>query len=191
MLGTTEERNILDSYDSMLENPTKIFPSFIGINTTKCGTTDRIFRLDVGMSKTFDYEDFYKEFAELYREVQSSTEIVSDTLIPASDLLEDITVETLEQKIKDNPHYIKKLFFLLVKYILSRAPQLLHITTSQVTEVFRASLTNTLKYMCRNNSKIIPPDGHILYVPFYAIIAFIDNTTIKVLQNTTLKNYLS
>jgi hypothetical protein len=187
MLGTTEERNILDSYDSMLENPTKIFPSFIGINTSKCGTTDRIFRLDVGMSKTFDYEDFYKEFAELYREVQSSTEITSDTLIPASDLLEDITVETLAKIINQNPHYIKKLFFLLVKYILSRAPQLLHFTTNKETEVFRASLTNTLKYMCRDNSKIIPPDGHVLYVPFYAIIAYIDCTTIQKPYN----NYLT
>jgi hypothetical protein len=41
--------------------------------------------------------------------------------------------------------------------------------------------------MCRNNSKIIPPDGHVLYVPFYAIIAYIDCTTIQKPYN----NYLT
>jgi hypothetical protein len=190
--GTTILRNILDSYDSLLDdhtynpklndptnksifsNPTTNFPSFIGINTTKCGENDRIFRLDVGMSKAFDDEYFYKEFAELYENSKS---------------IEDINENTLERIINPTPHshYIKKLFFLLIKYILSRAPQLLHITTSQVTEVFRASLTNTLKYMCRNNSKIIPPSGHVLYVPFYAIIAYIDCTTIQKPYN----NYLT
>jgi hypothetical protein len=85
----------------------------------------------------------------------------------------------------ENSHSIKTLFFLLVKYVLSRAPQLLHITTSQVTEVFRASLTNTLKYMCRDNSKIIPPDDHILNIPFYAIIAYIDNCSTQ--DNTAIK----
>jgi hypothetical protein len=72
--------------------------------------------------------------------------------------------------------------FLLVK-ILSRAPQLLHMTTTPNTEVFRASLINTLKYMCRDNSKIIPPNDHCLHVPFFAIIAYIDCTTIQKYNN--------
>lgn len=169
----------------MLENPTKIFPSFIGINTTKCDKNDRIFRLDVGMSKAFDDYSFYKQITKLYKK-SKSTVIASGTLNLISVLPDPITVKTLTEIIDQNSHYIKTLFFLLVKYILSRAPQLLHMTTDQVTEVFRASLTNTLKYMCRNNSKIIPPDDHILYVPFYAINAFIDNITIQKPYNNHL-----
>jgi hypothetical protein len=217
MSGTTEKRNILDSYasleddhryksklddptkESIFSNPTTNFPSFIGINTTKCGENDRIFRLDVGMSKAFDDKHFYTEFAELYREFQPSTEITSDNSKSVSDsesdsefdydMNEDITENTLERKIKNNPHshYIKKLFFLLVKYILSRAPQLLHFTTNKDTEVFRASLTNTLKYMCRDNSKIIPSTKNVLYDLFFAIIAFIDNTTISAPYSNYLK----
>jgi hypothetical protein len=187
MFGTTEERNIHDSYNSMLRNDGKIFPSFIGINTTKCDTNDRIFRLDIAMSKAFDDSTLYKEFNELYKESKSTatataTVIPSDTLNPESYLSDGITKNTLAKIINQNPQYIKRLFFLLVK-ILSRAPQLLHMTTTPNTEVFRASLINTLKYMCRDNSKIIPPNDHCLHVPFFAIIAYIDCTTIQKYNN--------
>ena len=199
--STTEEKNILNSYDSIFKNSKIEFPLFIGINTTKCGTDDRIIRLDVGMSKAFDNEFFYTEFKKLYYPIKyidtgtgtgtgTESDSASDFDFDSSEDISNLTLERIMNE--ENSHHIKKLFFLLVKYVLSRAPQLLHITITKETEVFRASLTNTLKYMCRNNNIIIPQDDHVLNTPFYAIIAYIDNcsTRDKTAIQMPYRNYL-
>ena len=182
MSGTTEEKNILDSYDtidSILDNPTIEFPSFIGINTTKCDSTDRIFRLDVGMSKAFDDEYFYKKFDELYEKHSGLSNIKTDEdkikFLKHDDFLQLLTLK------ENNPelhHYMKEQFFLLIKYVLSRAPQLLHITNTKQTKVFRASLTNTLKYMSRDNIRLIPSD-EVKNILFLITVAYIDQAEIS------------
>jgi hypothetical protein len=172
MSGTTEEKNILDSYDSILDNPTIEFPSFIGINTTKCGLTDRIFRLDVGMSKAFD-DVFYEEFKKLYNTVLPIIGLDNRKPIKHDDF-----IDLFWDKVNDLFRYIKNQFFLLIKYVLSRAPQLLHITITGKTEVFRASLTNTLKYMSRDNSKLIPSDNN-KKILFLKTVAYIDQAEIS------------
>ena len=180
MSGTTEEKNILDSYDtidSILDNPTIEFPSFIGINTTKCDSTDRIFRLDVGMSKAFDDEYFYKKFDELYEKHSELSNIKTD-----EDKIKSLKHDDFLQLLKENNpelhHYMKEQFFLLIKYVLSRAPQLLHITNTKQTKVFRASLTNTLKYMSRDNIRLIPSD-EVKNILFLITVAYIDQAEIS------------
>lgn len=184
--GDTEEKNILDSFELISEHIIRPnFPSFIGINTTKCGTNDRIFRLDVGMSKAFDDNIFYEEFQKLYSiktpgliqtDPDSNPDSNPDPDVYSTQDFNDLILYG------EMASYMKLQFFLLTKYVLSRAPQLLHLNITNKSKVIRASLTNTLKYMSRDNTKLIPTkenaESKFKFVCFMATVAYIDNTEI-------------
>ena len=123
------------------------------------------------MTKAYDEEKMYKDFSKLYDETKNYKKI---------DVFVDKIEPTMINKLDSNFSYsIKKLFYLLIKYIVSRSPQLLYIKNYH-NQIIRVSLVNTLKKMNRilDNHTIIPSKDHPLYIPFIAVVSYIDNSDI-------------
>lgn len=176
--GSTREIDIYNSLSVLSKNfdfEKDKFPQYLGITASICNdiTNNKIYRLDVGMTKALDEEKMYKDFSKLYDETKNYDKI---------DIFIDKVDPNMVKKLDFTFSYsysIKKLFYLLIKYIVSRSPQLLYIKNYQ-NQIIRASLVNTLKKMNRilDNHTIIPPKEHPLYIPFIAVVSYIDNSDI-------------
>ena len=174
--GSTREIDIYSSLSALSKDydfEKNRFPQYLGITASICNnvTDNKIYRLDVGMTKAYDEEKMYKDFSKLYDETKNYKKI---------DVFVDKIEPTMINKLDSNFSYsIKKLFYLLIKYIVSRSPQLLYIKNYH-NQIIRASLVNTLKKMNRilDNHTIIPSKDHPLYIPFIAVVSYIDNSDI-------------
>ena len=176
--GLTKEIDIYGSLSSLSKDynfEKDKFPQYLGITASICNnvTNNKIYRLDVGMTKAYDEEKMYKDFSKLYDETKNYRKF---------DLFVDKIDPSMIKKLDPTFSYsIKKLFYLLIKYIVSRSPQLLYIKDYQ-NQIIRASLLNTLKKMNRilDNHTIIPSNDHPLYIPFIAVVSYIDNCDIMI-----------
>jgi hypothetical protein len=174
--GSTKEIDIYSSLSALSKDydfEKNRFPRYLGITASICNdvTNNKIYRLDVGMSKAFDEEKMYRDFSRLYDETKNyrRCEIFTDKIDP-----------NMINKLDSSFSYsIKKLFYLLIKYIVSRSPQLLYIKNYN-NQIVRGSLVNTLNKMNRilDNHTIIPSEDHPLHIPFIAVVSYIDNSDI-------------
>ena len=176
--GSTKEIDIYSSLSALSKNydfEKDKFPLYLGITASICNdvTDNKIYRLDVGMTKALDEDKMYNDFSKLYDETRKykKIDIFTDKINPNMIKILDPTFS----------YSIKKLFYLLIKYIVSRSPQLLYIKNYN-NQIIRGSLVNTLKKMNRilDNHTIIPSKDHPLYIPFIAVVSYIDNSDIMI-----------
>ena len=157
------------------------FPKFIGITTTPCDGQNKIYRLDVAMSKAFDgigiykeFDDFYKKFNDFYDNIKTDSHPLDiKKMISIYNSLSLFSPLTITELDKTFQHYAKELFILFIKHILSRAPQTLKIDNTG-TSIIRASLFTTLKKMNRLEKLIPKITDHVSNL-FCCVVSYIDN----------------
>lgn len=163
------------------------FPKFIGITTTKCDGQNKIYRLDVAMSKAFDgigiydaFDNFYKNFNVFYRNMTTDyqPDDIKRIVLKYQNLTssKEFSPFNIAELHKTFQHYAKELFILFIKHILSRSPQTLKIDEN--TGIIRASLFTTLKKMNRLKS-LIPKTSDPVSNLFCCVVSYIDNYNFK------------